>query len=83
MTTPQSAPGTPSKALELDFVIFKSLKIGWADGLTDGRTGGRADGRVHEKMRVRHESRRRVTAEQGVMLGTTLTKTLRQGNRLA
>ena len=35
MTPDRSAPGSPSKASELDFIILKSLKI----GRTDGRTG--------------------------------------------
>ena len=40
---PQSAPGSPSKASELDFVILKKHEKP-KDGRTDGRTGVRTGG---------------------------------------
>ena len=45
----QSAPGSPSKASELDYIILKSFKIGRTDGRTDGRAAGRTGARAGER----------------------------------
>ena len=46
MTPHRSAPGSPSKASELDFIISKKSKIGRPSG---GRAGGRTGGRTDER----------------------------------
>ena len=49
MTPHRSAPGSPSKASELDLIILKIVKIGRADEQTGGRAGKQAGGRTDGK----------------------------------
>ena len=49
MTPHRSAPGSPSKASELDFIILKKRKTG---GRAGGRAGGQTDGRTDGRMAV-------------------------------
>ena len=61
MTPHRSAPGSPSKASELDFTILENLKIGRAGARVGGRAGerasGRAGGRAGERAGARTDGR--------------------------